>query len=105
VLTVPVVLVLPEVVLRLPQAPAGLAAVVKVTVSPETLLFAASVTLAVIVEVLAPSALMFCGLRVRLTLLEGVWVIVAEPVPPLKASVAVIVQVPAVVDAWYVLVN
>ena len=75
---------------------------VKVTASPETAVAPTPVvTVAVIVEVDAPSPLMVEGVAVRLMLFgTGVWVMfagAAVALPPL-ASVAETAQTPAVVD-------
>ncbi len=98
-ITWPLVLVVVEVGLNVPQAADGLPLVVRLTGSPETAAPPEVVTETVITEVFATAAWRLEGSAT--TLIEAAAVpaacckIVAEPVPPL-ASVAVIVQNPAV---------
>ena len=86
--------------LSVPQAPAGVAVGVSVTVSPETAVPAGLVTAIVTVEVVEPSAGTSVGLGVTVTVLRAVWVMAgpgAAALWPVSASSAVTVQTPAVV--------
>lgn len=93
-------MVVPEDTLSVPQAPAGLALVVKVMVSPATGVPLLSVTVADTVDALAPSALTLDGVAVTATVfLIAVWVIVVDALLPPLASVAVMAQLPTVLEA------
>jgi hypothetical protein len=96
---VPVALVVPELALRVPQVlppPPGVK--VNITRSPE---FAGPVTVIVSVDVLVPLAEIVAAAGVMARAVGpapvDVWVIVAEPLPPVLASMAVTVQNPIVV--------
>jgi hypothetical protein len=86
--------------LSVPQAPDGLAAVAKLTVSPDTIAPVAFVTVAVTIAVLAPSAGRLDRLVVRAIVLGCMnCVMTVEPLLAESASVAVIVQSPATIAA------
>ena len=83
-----------------PQAPEGLAdPTEKVTGSPLTALPAALFTVAVSWKLLLPSAGTLGELGLIDTELGAVWVMWPEPDAPVSASLAVTVQVPAVLEA------
>ena len=90
---------MPEVGVSVPQAPEGLPEVVRVTESPDTGLPDESLTVTVTVEVEVPLAGTEDGLAATVTWLGPCCVTVVVPDPPLLASVAVMVQEPAVLDA------
>ncbi len=86
--------------LRVPQAPGGLAAVAKLTVSPETRTPVAVETSAVTVVVLVPLAGKLSGTAETKTLLGGMNCgTTVEPLLAESASVAVMVQDPAAIEA------
>ncbi|HET6809555.1 MAG TPA: hypothetical protein VFH50_00925 [Acidimicrobiales bacterium] len=72
---------------------------VNVTASPLTGAPPDPVTVAVTVDWEEPLAVKVAGLAVTATVSGAVWVTVAVPVAAVLASVAVIVQVPAVEEA------
>lgn len=71
--------------------------VVNVTVSPATGSVLLPVTVAVMASVVEPFAAAVGLAAETVTVLNAVWVTVVEPLNALSASVAVMVQVPAVV--------
>jgi len=98
---VPLELVVPELGLRLPQVPEA----VKLTESPVTEVPLGLVTVAVMVAVSVPLSTTLALLDATATVFGGVvCVMVAELLRPALASVAVMVQLPAVLEAVYVLV-
>ncbi len=89
--------------LKRPQEPAGTSLVAKVTVSPETATPLGVVTLTVTLEVAVASAGIGFAPNVSATEFNAtVWLIVVDAASPALASVAVTVQIPAVVEAVYV---
>jgi len=96
-------LVVPLVAPRVPQAPEGVAAVVRVTESPDTATEAGLSTVTVTAEVDTPFATMEVGLGTTVTVLLLVWVIVVLPLRAASDSLAVTVQVPPVVLELYVI--
>jgi hypothetical protein len=98
----PLLLVVPEAGFIVPQVPEA----TQFTVSPDTAVPPGFKTVAVNVEVLVPLAATVDAVDDTLTEFGGDdCVIRAVPLPPLFASVAVIVQVPTVLDAVYVVVT
>jgi hypothetical protein len=92
----PLLLVVPEAGFSVPQVPEA----TQFTVSPDTAVPPGFKTVAVRVEVLVPFPATVDGDAETLTEFGGDdCVIRAVPLPPLLASVAVIVQVPIVLDA------
>jgi hypothetical protein len=101
---VPLAPVVPVVALRVPQEAAGFPLMLNVTVSPPTSPKdpVPELTWAVTVRVDALSAGTLFALKVTATAFgTWVWVMVADPVNPLLASVAAMLHVPTVADAVY----